>query len=73
LYESCVQRLNSNGGNEKRFFSTDVIDQICFIDFLDNGLALLILISNETEKVLKEETSTIYDQIISISNQINLF
>ncbi|MFX1507562.1 MAG: ADP-ribosylation factor-like protein [Promethearchaeota archaeon] len=73
LYESTVQRLSSNGGNEKRFFSTEVVDQICFMDFLDNGLALLILISNETEKVLKEETSSIYDQIISISNQISLF
>jgi len=73
LYESSVQRLSSNGGNEKRFFSTEVLDQICFMDFLDNGLALLILISNKIEKVLKEETSTIYDQIISISNQISLF
>ncbi|MFW9904139.1 MAG: ADP-ribosylation factor-like protein [Candidatus Thorarchaeota archaeon] len=73
LYESSVQSLSSNGGNEKRFFSIEVIDQICFMDFLDNGLALLILISNETEKVLKEETSTIYDQIISLSNQISLF
>ncbi|UCG02382.1 MAG: 50S ribosome-binding GTPase [Candidatus Heimdallarchaeota archaeon] len=73
LYESSVQHLVSNGGNEKRFFSIEVIDQICFLDFLDNGLALLILISNETEKVLKEETTSIYDQIISISNQISLF
>jgi len=73
LFESSVQRLTNNGGNHKRFFSTEVIDQICFADFLENGLATLILISNETEKLLQEETSTIYDQIISISNQISLF
>ncbi|MFX0016099.1 MAG: ADP-ribosylation factor-like protein [Promethearchaeota archaeon] len=73
LFESSVQHVFSDGGNDKRFFSTEVTDQICFIDFLDNGLALLILISNEIEKILQEETSTIFDQIISISNQVSLF
>ncbi len=73
LFESSIQQFSINGGNDKRFFSTEVIDQICFTDFLDNGLAVLILISNETVKMLQEETSTIYDQIISISNQISLF
>ncbi|MFX0124593.1 MAG: ADP-ribosylation factor-like protein [Candidatus Hodarchaeota archaeon] len=73
LFESSVQRLNSNEGNNKRFISTEVMDQTCFTDFLDNGLATLILTSNKPFEVLQEETSTIYDQIISISNQINLF
>ncbi|UCE05596.1 MAG: hypothetical protein JSW07_18655 [bacterium] len=73
LFESSVQRLTSNGGNHERFFTTEVIDQICFTDFLENGLAVLILISNETEKMLQEETSSIYNQVVSISNQIGLF
>ncbi|MHA2245216.1 MAG: ADP-ribosylation factor-like protein [Candidatus Hodarchaeales archaeon] len=73
LFESSVQRLVSNGGNDKRFFSTEVIDQICFTDFLDNGLAILILVSNEAVRMLQVATSTIYDQIVSISNQISLF
>jgi len=47
--------------------------KLSITNFMDNGLALMVLMSKKGFKKNNQLTATIYDQVLSLSNQIDLF